>query len=198
MRSGIVARNYADTLLALAQRGGPGAVEEFDRAIAEVAAILQREPRVREFLETPRIDADAKKRALRASFGGRIPDAVLRFLLIVVDKRRQTLLREIAAAYHERVDQIHGRVRARITLAEPPDDALRAEIVRALERRLGKQVVASWETDREMIGGVVVRVGDQILDGSVRNRLAALRRRLMAAELPPPSNTPTETHYGHG
>ncbi len=186
MRPSVVARNYAETLLALANRGGPGAVDEFDRAMAEVAGILEREPRVREFLETPRVDADAKKHALRASFGGRIPDPLLRFLLVVVDKRRQAILREIAAGYHDLVDQIHGRVRARITLAEPPDDALRTEIVRALEQRLGKEVLPSWETDREMVGGVIVRVADQILDGSVRARLTALRRRLLLTELPEP------------
>lgn len=184
MRPSVVARNYAETLLTLAQRSGPGTVDEFDRAIADVATMLEREPRIREFLNTPRVDAEAKKQALRASFGGRVPDPLLRFLLVVVDKRRQGILPEIAAGYHDLVDQIHGRVRARITLAEPPDDALRAEIVRALEKHLGKQVVASWETDRDMVGGVVIRVGDQILDGSVRSRLAALRRRLMAAELP--------------
>lgn len=186
MRSSVVARNYADTLLALAQRSGPGAVDDFDRAMADMAAVLEREPRIREFLATPRIDAEAKKRALRASFGGRVPEPLLRFLLVVVDKRRQMLLREIAAAYHDRVDVIHNRLRARITLAEPPDDALRAEIVHALEQRLGTRVIASWETDRAMVGGVLVRVGDQILDGSVRNRLAALKRRLLSAELPPP------------
>ena len=184
MRPSVVARNYAETLLALARRSGDGAVDAFDSAIADVAGVLEREPRIRAFLETPRVDAEAKKKALRASFGGRIPEPVLRFLLVVVDKRRQGILREIAVAFHDLVDQIHGRVRARITLAEPPDDALRVEIVRALEQRLGKRVLPSWETDRDMVGGVVVRVGDQILDGSVRSRLAALHRRLLATELP--------------
>ena len=187
MRPSTVSRNYAETLLALAKRGGPGAVEEYEHALADVASILEREPRVREFLETPRIGVDEKKQALRASFGGRVPDPVLRFLLVVVDKRRQRLLREIAAAYHDLVDELHDRVRARITLADAPDDALRGEIVRALEARLGKQVLPSWETDRELVGGVIVRVGDQILDGSVRARLGALRRRLLAAELPEPA-----------
>lgn len=187
MRPSVVARSYAETLLTLADRSGPGAVDEFDRAMADVASVIEREPRVREFLETPRVDAEAKKRALRASFGGRVPEPLLRFLLVVVDKRRQAQLREIAAAFHDLVDERHNRVRARIKLAEPPDEALRAEIVRGLEQRLGKRVVPSWETDRDMIGGVVVRVGDQILDGSVRHRLASLRRLLLAAELPEPA-----------
>ena len=95
MRSEAIARNYADTLLALAQRhGGLGTAEEFLRAIEDVAALVEREPRVRAFLDTPRVGAEAKKQALRASLAGRVPELFLRFVLVVVEKRRQGLLRD--------------------------------------------------------------------------------------------------------
>jgi F-type H+-transporting ATPase subunit delta len=181
VRSSLVARSYAETLLALAQRHE--GVDEFARGIAEVADLLDDEPRIREFLDTPRVDAEAKKHALRASFRGRIPEMLLRFLLVVVEKRRQGVLREIAAAYGELVDELYGQVRARITLPNAPDPRLRQEVIAALERRLGKRVIPTWETDPGMIGGVVVRVGDQILDGSMRRRIASLKQQLLRAEL---------------
>jgi F-type H+-transporting ATPase subunit delta len=108
---------------------------------------------------------------------------LLRFLLVVVDKRRQRMLREIAGAYGDLVDELHGQVRARITLADTPDARLRQEVIASLERRLGKRVIPTWETDPEMIGGVVVRVGDRILDGSMRRRIASLKRQLLRVEL---------------
>lgn len=178
-----MARSYAETLLALADRTGGDALDEFARGMNELANILEREPRVREFLETPRVDAEAKKQAIRDSFRGRIPLPLLRFLLVVVDRRRQGSLAEIAGAYQALVDERHGTIRARITLAEPPDDALRSEIVHSLETRLGRRVVPTWETDRDLIGGVIVRVGDEILDGSVRRRLGDLRHRLLHTRL---------------
>ncbi|CAN5630933.1 F0F1 ATP synthase subunit delta [soil metagenome] len=185
MRTSIVARNYAETLFALAQRnGGDPTVDEYGVAIREVATLLTEEPRIRYFLETPRVDADAKKRAIRGSFAGRVPDLFLRFLLVVVEKRRAATLREVAAAYHEIVDEVRGRVRARVTLAREADAALQLEIRTSLERMLGKTVLPEFEVDRSLVGGVVVHVGDRVLDGSVRNRVVELRRRLLAADLP--------------
>jgi F-type H+-transporting ATPase subunit delta len=181
----IIARNYAETLFALAKRhGGQQGIEEYLRAVDEVAELLRQEPRVREFLESPRVDVEAKQRALRASFAGRVPEMFLRFLLVVVEKRRQGLLREIAEAFHALVNEAYGRVPATITLAQAPDPALQQEIVAALQQRLGKVVVPTFHVDPELIGGLVVRVGDQILDGSLRSRLGALRRRMLAASLP--------------
>lgn len=185
MASTLIARNYAQTLFALADRhGGIQAVEEYGRAIDEVAELIRSEPRVREFLETPRLGADAKKRALRQTFGGRVPELFLRYLLVVVDKRRQAVLPQIADAYHDLVDEALNRVRADITVAQQPDAELQREIVGALERRFGKTVVPAFHVEPQLLGGIVVRVGDQILDGSMRHQLQSLRRRLMGAALP--------------
>lgn len=185
MRTSIIARNYAETLFALAQRnGGDATVDEYGVAIEDVAALLTQEPRIREFLETPRIDTDSKKRAIRGSFAGRVPDLFLRFLLVVIEKRRGATLCEVAAAYREIVDEARGRVRARVTLAREADPALQLEIRNSLERMFGKTVLPEFEVDRSLVGGVVVRVGDRVLDGSVRNRAVELRRRLLATDLP--------------
>jgi F-type H+-transporting ATPase subunit delta len=185
MGPSIIARNYAETLLELARRqGGDGAVDAYGRAIDDVGELLRREPRVRRFLETPRIDAESKKRAVRTAFTGRVPEHLLRFLLVVVEKRRQALLPQIADEYHTLVDQLRGRIRAEITLAAQPTPELQSELVATLARKLGKTVVPTFRVDPALVGGIVVRVGDQILDGSLRRRLAALRRRLLEVRLP--------------
>jgi F-type H+-transporting ATPase subunit delta len=181
----IIARNYAETLLEVAQRhGGAATVDAYSTALDEVADLLRQEPLVREFLETPRVDLDAKKRALRASFGGYVPDLFLRFLLVVVSKRRQALLQEIAKQYHLLVDEVRGRVRAEIVLAREADPQLRGEIIASLERRLGKEVVPTFTVDPTLGGGIMVRLGGEILDGSLRRRAIGLRRRLESARLP--------------
>lgn len=177
----IIARNYAETLLDLARRnGGEPTVDEFATAMDEVADLLRREPRVERFLATPRIGADEKKQAVRSAFGGRVPELLLRFLLVVIEKRRQGLLRRIAEEYHALVDEARGRVRAEITLAAPADEVMEREIVASLERKLGKTVVPRFAVDPALLGGLLVRVGDQILDGSVRRRLHDLRRHMLS------------------
>jgi F-type H+-transporting ATPase subunit delta len=183
MRSQIIARNYAETLLALADRQGKSAVEEYAAAM-DLVAEAARSPRVREFLSTPRITAEARKAALAGALKGRVPELFLRFVMVVVDKRRQALLADIAAEYQALVDQRMGRVRVDVHISHEPDAALRQEVADALARRLGRVVLATFTVDPSLLGGMVVRYGDEILDGSVRTKAAHLRRRLCAAALP--------------
>jgi F-type H+-transporting ATPase subunit delta len=186
VRAEIIARNYAETLLALAERhGGAGGLEEFGRAADALAGLMQDDPRLRQFLETPRVSPDEKKQVLARALAGRAPEMFTRFVMVLADKRRQALLPEIAAAYRELVDERMGRVRVHVTISHAPDAALQAEIGNALADRLGKTVIPTFTVDPELLGGMVVRMGDQILDGSVRTRAAQLRRRLLGAELPP-------------
>jgi F-type H+-transporting ATPase subunit delta len=185
VRNEAIARNYAETLLELAKRnGGIATAESFGTALDDLAALLEGEPRIRGFLETPRISADAKKDALRRALDGRAPELFLRFLMVVVDKRRQGLFGQIARAYQTLIDEALGRTRAQITLSHAPDAALQADIQRALEARVGGPVVPAFRVDPELLGGLVVKVGDEVLDGSVRSRAAGLRRRMLEADIP--------------
>jgi F-type H+-transporting ATPase subunit delta len=186
VNTSIIARNYADTLLELARReGGEEIVDRYAEALSEVTGVIADEPRVRRFLESPRIDGDAKKDALRASFAGRVPERFLRFLYIVVDKRRESLMEAIGDAYQALVDEARGRVRAEVALPQEPDEAMRQSVVRALEQRSGRTVVARFVVDPALLGGVRIRIGDEILDGSIRRQMARMRRRLLEADLPP-------------
>lgn len=179
MRAEIIARNYAETLMSLAERQGPAAPEEFGRALDELAGMLAGDSRTRQFLATPRVRPEQKKEALRQALAGRAPEMFVRFVMVLVDKRRQSLLPEIATAYRDLVDQRMGRARVDVTISHAPDAALQAEIQRALEVQLGRTVIASYRVDPELLGGMVLRLGDEILDSSVRSRAAGLRRRLM-------------------
>jgi F-type H+-transporting ATPase subunit delta len=185
VRAEAIARNYADTLFALAERhGGAATAQEYLRAIQDLATLLEREPRVREFLETPRVTRAQKQDALRATLAGRVPDLFLRFTLLVVEKGRQGLFGEIARAYRDRVDELLGQVRVQVAISHEPDAVLQEEIRGALQARLGRTVIAEYRVDPELLGGMIVRMGDEILDGSVRSRAAHLRRRLMETSLP--------------
>lgn len=181
MRDETVARKYAETLIALADRH-EGA-EVFGAAIETVAKLLEEDARFRLFLETPRIDDAEKKAVVRKVFGPSMPRQVVNFVLVTIDKRRQRLLREISRQYHALLDEQLGREHVEVTVARPMNDETTQLVSQRLSKLLGKDAIPHVRVKPEILGGVVVRTGDTIYDGSVRRRLAGMRRRLLGAQL---------------
>ena len=115
---------------------------------------------------------------LGKALSDRMPRLMLRFLQTLVAHRRQMLIPEIAVEYAKLVDAEEGRLHADVTVARPSTPAEESAIAAQLSRALGKQVVPHIRVNPAILGGVVVRVGDTVMDGSVRRRLATLRNRL--------------------
>ena len=178
MREPTIARNYAEALLALARKAGD--LAGWGRMISDVASAVESDVRLRRFLEAPQVGADRKNEILARAFQDRVPRIFLRFLQKLVDNRRQMLIPAIAAEYHHLVDAAEGRVHAQVTVARALDDAGRDAIAAQLSRSLGKTVVPHVSVNPAILGGVVVRVGDTVMDGSVRRRLGTLRSRLLS------------------
>ena len=176
MSAGAVARNYAEALFSLGEASGR--TEEYARLLEALAAAVHASPRVEMVLMSPRVTKARKAGLLAAALPGAPKEFVL-FLEAVVKRGRQLLLSEMAAAYGALLDVKFNRVRAGITLAREPDPALKAAITQALSRALGKEVVAGYSVEPGILGGAVVRVGDRVLDGSVRRKLKQLRTQLL-------------------
>ncbi len=111
----------------------------------------------------------------------RAPERFLRFLEAVIRRGRQGLLPAIGREYLALVDHKFNRVHAGVTLAREPDAKLQAAVRRKLGDVLGKEVIPHFRTDAAILGGLIVRVGDRIMDGSLRRRLVALRHKLLSA-----------------
>lgn len=182
MRSNAVARSYAGALFELGERHGSH--EGFAEAAERLEQLLAESPRARVFLESPQIDAEAKKDVLKKALGSRVPPLFLNFVLLVIDKRRQRMLPAILEEYRARTDEQFGRVHVQVTLARDPDERMEEDVTSELSRLLGKTVIPHVRVDPAILGGVIVRFGDQILDGSLRRQLMAMRRAMVNAELP--------------
>jgi F-type H+-transporting ATPase subunit delta len=179
MRETTIARNYAETLLELARRAGD--LRGWGDLIEQVSDAVETDRRLRIFLESPRVSGQQKKEVIQKAFGGALPREFVRFLQALVTHRRQMLIPAIAHEYHDLVDQVEGRIHASVTVARDADEADRQVIATQLSRALGKDVVPHFHVNPAILGGVVVRVGDTVLDGSIRRRLAALRANMLGA-----------------
>jgi F-type H+-transporting ATPase subunit delta len=182
VRGETIARNYAEALFELAEKDGR--LAEYGDGIEMIARLIDENRDFRTFLETPRIPASEKKPVLRRTLSGKVPPALLNFLLLTVDKRRQRLLRHIARSYHELVDERLNRIPVEVTVARAQEPQVVAQLGDALTRLLGKTAVPHVRVKPEILGGVIVRAGDTIYDGSLRRRLDRMRRQLLSAEIP--------------
>ena len=176
MRSETIARNYAEALFELGERSGQ--TQRYAELIDALAGAVETTPEVQAVLMSPRVPKAAKGRILAGALSDAPREFVL-FLQALVKRGRQYLLREIASEYTGLLDIKFNRIRAGVTLAQPADDVLRRNIQERLSRQLGKEVIPSFSVDPAILGGVVVRVGERIHDGSVRRRLTKLRRHLL-------------------
>ena len=181
MQETTVARNYAEALFELALADGDP--ELYCEALNQFADIVETEKDFRLFLETPLLEPRAKKEVIGDVFGGRIPDRLLHFLYVVIDKRRARVLPLIAIEFSALVDEHFGRLLVDITTATDPDETLRTELRDRLGSLLKRDVIPRYRVNPRIIGGVIVRVGDRIMDGSVRHHLQMLRRSLLRAEV---------------
>ncbi len=171
-----VARRYARALFEEARARGQAQAIDADVAALHEAFAASREL-VRVF-ESPVIPREKKKKLIEALFAGRLQPLTVRFLELLVEKEREDLLPAIVAAYRALQDEEQGIIEAHVRTAFPLDEAGARPLVEKLERLTGKKIRLQLRQDPSLIGGVVVRVGDTVYDGSVRQQLAALRERL--------------------
>lgn len=178
MREATIARNYAETLLELAKRAED--LRGWGSLIQSIADAIQRDPKLRVFLETPKVDGRTKSAILRKALADRAPSKFVRFIETLVRNRRQTLIPVIAQEYFDLVDLVENRIHANVTVAREADEDTTTIIAKRLSKAFNKTVVPHVTVDPRILGGAIVRVGDIVMDGSVRRRLGALKRKMLS------------------
>jgi F-type H+-transporting ATPase subunit delta len=176
MRETTVARNYAEALLALGAKADNR--EGFGAMIRDVANAMEQDVTLRRFLESPRVSAADKNGVLGKAFADRVPRLFLKFLYTLVNNRRQMLIPAIAAEYSTLLDEAEGRVHASVTVASAMAESDVSAMASKLSMVLGKTVVPHVTVNPAILGGVVVKVGDTVMDGSIRRRLDRLAHRM--------------------
>lgn len=179
MRQTTIARNYAEALLELSRRAKD--LRGWGTIIQGIADAIRNDETLRAFLATPRVNAAAKNAVFRKALADRAPSKFVHFIESVVTHRRQMLLPEIAQEYMDLVDAAENRLHAQVTVARETDDKTRKLIADRLSTIFDKTVVPHLTVDSRILGGMIVRVGDTVMDGSVRRKLGALKHRLVSA-----------------
>ena len=182
MTNETIARNYAGALFELAQRHE--GLEAFAAGVDTVVGLLDKNPSFKAFLETPRIADRDKKKLLKKVFGDVLPRSFLNFLQVMVDKRRQRILGLVGEEFHALLDDHMGRTHVTVTVAREMDAGTVEDLSEKLSALLGKEAIPHFRVKPEVLGGVHLKTGDTVYDGTLRRRIKQLRRQLVNVELP--------------
>ena len=169
-----VAAVYAKALLGAAEKAGntESMVEELDSLVEDV---LDKFPDFEITIDSPRLAPSEKSQLLDHVLGGRASESLLVFLKVVCQHERLDCLRQIRREVRRQYNASRNRVEVAVTTARELADDLREKIVDRIRQRLQCDVELTSHVDEALIGGLVVRVGDTVVDGSIRNKLIQMR-----------------------
>jgi len=176
-----VPRRYATALYEEADQAG--VLEAVDEDILMLRRSLESNRDLARVFESPVIPQGKKDTIIQELLTDRAEPLTVQFLRLLVRKDRETRAEAILDAYQALRDDHRGIVDAEVTVAHPLSDEDRAALVEALEEKTGKEIRLHLDEDPDLIGGMVIRIGDRVFDGSVRSQLHALRDRLHEATL---------------
>lgn len=173
----VYAKRYAQAIFEIALER-----KELDRWQSDLSKVssLGKDATLIGLLQDPRLHFDSKAKLLSEHLGDISPLA-LNLVYLLMTRGRLNMVSDIADEYQRLLNSYRGIEQAEVTTVIPLDDEDKAKLTEHLSAIIGKKVVLKPEVDPKLVGGLVARVGDKLLDGSTRSKLAALREELAGA-----------------
>jgi F-type H+-transporting ATPase subunit delta len=197
MLKGAIGRRYAGAIFDIARK--QGTIDRTLEDVQEIAKVFSNR-KIAYLLNEPKVPAKRKETAIRQALASKVLPTSLNLALLVVQRELVDAMQNIANELEKLVLDYKNEAKAEVTSATPMDEAQRNAVKQALERRTGKTILMQTKVQPEILGGVVARVEDKVIDGSVRYRLSALRQQLLrgvAAHTDTDSFVPPEISDGN-
>jgi F-type H+-transporting ATPase subunit delta len=179
----IVARRYAKALFAVAKKQSTDALDAFGKQLTDLAVVLEGAPEALRLFRNPSFSADEKKAVLGTILEKISAKPEMRnFCEFLADKGRLGFITDICATYGELLDEAKGVIRGKLVTAMPIPEARQSQIKAKLESQTGKKITLAFEADKQILGGVLLKVGDRVLDASLRAQLQILKETIKRGE----------------
>jgi F-type H+-transporting ATPase subunit delta len=177
---GAIARRYASAVFDLGLRS-----ETLDRWLADLQLIADAfdNRKLAFVLREPKIPFARKEHIIRELLGPRVQPLAVNLALLLVERERVDLARPVAREFEQMLNEYRNQAVAEVTTAVPIHPTLQQALTRQLEELTGKHIIMKTRVDPTILGGVVARVGDMLIDGSIRRKLALLREQIISGGL---------------
>ncbi len=176
-----VAKRYAQALFIASEKRD--LLQVITEDLKGVLKLLNQELGFRRFLSSPRCTQSEMAILIKNVFAAHVHALTLELFKLLLSKKRLPILDQIITEFLEMIQAHQGIIKAEITAAVPVSDAMVEELVRKLEAGTGKTVIVESKVDPTIIAGMMVRLGDQIIDRSARRMLTELREHLMSVSV---------------
>ncbi|TLS35835.1 F0F1 ATP synthase subunit delta [Pseudalkalibacillus caeni] len=176
----VVAKRYAEALFDLANENQ--IVSQIEDELAVVKEVFNKNPQLMEFFRHPKVTTDEKKKVIFTSFG-ELSDTVRNTMLLLADRNRIEITPELIDQYTKLANDQQGVAAAKVYSVNPLSDEEQARISDVFAKRVGKEKLSIENVvDPDLIGGIKVRIGNRIFDGSVSGKLERMKRQLVSAK----------------
>ncbi len=176
MLKGAVGSRYAEALFAIASESQN--IDQLEEELQAINQVISGSRELQKVLYHPQITPDEKKEIVKNIFAGRISRVANNFLYLLIDHKREMFLPDIVAYFTEMANRARNLVQVEVTSAVELNADQKKQLNKVLANITKKRVRSNYSVDPSLIGGVVVRIGDRVIDGSVKTRLASLREHL--------------------
>lgn len=176
MLKGAVGSRYAEALFEIAREQGN--LDQLEAELRAVSSVVDSSRELQKVLYHPQITPEEKKEIVKNIFAGRVSQITASFLYLLIDHKREMFLKDIVSFFTEMANRARNLVEVQVTSAVELEKEEKKKLTEVMEKVTGKKVRAEYFVDPSLIGGVVVRVGDRVIDGSIRTRLASMREHL--------------------
>lgn len=173
----LIAERYSDALVEIAKEGKL-TYEKISTDLNTIASILSQSKDLNEFLVNPLISVDDKKDIIEKVFTGEIDVLILNLLKLLVDKNRFGVFPQVLISYNSALDDINNISRISVISAVNMTDELKNKLITKLEEKLKKKVVLDLAVDSDIIAGLVIRIGDDVIDMSLKHKLEDLSKSI--------------------
>ena len=181
MKNAVLAKRYAKALFAVGQEEGIAA--DYAKTLNAMAGLYASVPELSDALSNPMYPLDVREKVMEHILPAAGVSGVMgNFFKLLVQKRRADILPDIALVFQAMVDADNNMCQGTVITAMELTPELSAQVKATLEKITGKQVVLTAQVDPSIIGGVVAKVGDLVLDGSIRSQLAGLKESIKGSE----------------
>ena len=176
-----IARVYATSLLDIAVKNN--LIEQISEELEFVAGLFEEEEDFRSYMNSPSFSKDMKKNFVKKVFDGKLSEYIVNFINVLVENGRQANITDINFTFGALVDELNNRMRVDVTSTTKLDNGTIENIKSVLKQKFGKDIIINEKTDAAILGGIIIKAGDLVIDGSLAENLKKIRYNLLNSKV---------------